>query len=346
MITKNLLWNARRFGAEDGLWRRRRPAQRVRQRTLERKASNDFARNGLFTFLMGWTEAIQGENRNVVLEGKKKIHSIYCSLSKCDGELLALLACRMNGQRIVRLRVMGHGIVIANKAYLMFAFAKGRVGPRRPVCPGRHCAAAETEKSWRRTSPLPFQRHIPAPPASANGKPAPPRPGLPGPGPNGGDSGVAVAAMSGAEGRMASPPFPRRSFDLRAPAKPEGKTLRHRSQRPSRNEYITVNVEDEVEAVIIENSENEDLENGLSASGMLAIEPNSQGSGNNHHYISQLSYGSEGLPVVSDQGVSNPSAGQRDAGEMEFIFLHKRHRLASSQGNSTNFLQLFSQIMI
>ncbi|XP_039770141.1 BEN domain-containing protein 2 isoform X2 [Ornithorhynchus anatinus] len=139
--------------------------------------------------------------------------------------------------------------------------------------------------------------------------------------------------MSGEEGTLPSPPFPRPTPSF-AP-RPTAKTLRRRSQRPSRNEYVTVNVEDEVEAVIIENSENEDAEDGLSASGMLAIEPNSQGSSNNHHYISQLSYGSEGLPVVSDQGVSNPSAGQRDAEEMEFIFLHKRRRLASSQGNST-----------
>lgn len=58
----------------------------------------------------------------------------------------------------------------------------------------------------------------------------------------------------------------------------------------TRIDYDPVNVEDDVEAVIIDNSEAEDGENGLSTQSCVSMEQNSEVNSNVHH-VPQLAYG-------------------------------------------------------
>ncbi|XP_026504935.1 uncharacterized protein LOC112102769 isoform X2 [Terrapene carolina triunguis] len=103
----------------------------------------------------------------------------------------------------------------------------------------------------------------------------------------------------------------------------------------SAEDYVSVRVEDDVEAVIIENSEIEDAENGLSTQGCVSVEQNAQVNSDDH-YMTQLAYGGEGLSVLSEPVVSQMSHStsvQRDGQnpeEMEYVFLHKRRRLTPS----------------
>ncbi|EMP25678.1 BEN domain-containing protein 2 [Chelonia mydas] len=100
-------------------------------------------------------------------------------------------------------------------------------------------------------------------------------------------------------------------------------------------DYVSVRVEDDVEAVIIQNSEIEDAENGLSTQGCVSVEQNAQVNSDDH-YMTQLAYGGEGLSVLSEPVVSQMSHStgvQRDGQnpeEMEYVFLHKRRRLTPS----------------
>lgn len=55
-------------------------------------------------------------------------------------------------------------------------------------------------------------------------------------------------------------------------------------------DYVSVRVEDDVEAVIIQNSEIEDAENGLSTQGCVSVEQNAQVNSDDH-YMTQLAYG-------------------------------------------------------
>ena len=55
-------------------------------------------------------------------------------------------------------------------------------------------------------------------------------------------------------------------------------------------DYDSVNVEDDVEAVIIDNSETEDGENGLSTQSCVSMEQSCEINSNVHH-VAQLSYG-------------------------------------------------------
>ncbi|XP_039360434.1 BEN domain-containing protein 2 isoform X2 [Mauremys reevesii] len=108
-----------------------------------------------------------------------------------------------------------------------------------------------------------------------------------------------------------------------------------RSAMSAEDDYVSVRVEDDVEAVIIENSEIEDAENGLSTQGCVSVEQNAQVNSDDH-YMTQLAYGEEGLSVLSEPVVSQMSHStsvQRDGQnpeEMEYVFLHKRRRLTPS----------------
>ncbi|XP_068539945.1 BEN domain-containing protein 2 isoform X2 [Anas acuta] len=100
-------------------------------------------------------------------------------------------------------------------------------------------------------------------------------------------------------------------------------------------DYDPVNVEDDVEAVIIDNSEAEDGENGLSTQSCVSMEQNSEVNSNVHH-VPQLAYGSGGLSVLTERvpsQMSHSASMQRGNGhtpeKMDFVFLHnKRKRLA------------------
>ncbi|CAM9624136.1 unnamed protein product [Bubo scandiacus] len=94
--------------------------------------------------------------------------------------------------------------------------------------------------------------------------------------------------------------------------------------------YVSVNVEDDVEAVIIDRGEN-----GLSTQSCVSMEQNSEVDGVVHH-VAQLAYGSEGLSMLAEKVGSqmNHSASmQRGSGhspeKLDFVFSHnKRKRLA------------------
>ncbi|XP_074670816.1 BEN domain-containing protein 2 isoform X1 [Strix aluco] len=95
-------------------------------------------------------------------------------------------------------------------------------------------------------------------------------------------------------------------------------------------DYVSVNVEDDVEAVIIDRGEN-----GLSTQSCMSMEQNSEVDGVVHH-VAQLAYGSEGLSMLAEKVGSqmNHSASmQRGSGhspeKLDFVFSHnKRKRLA------------------
>ncbi|XP_075631712.1 BEN domain-containing protein 2 [Balearica regulorum gibbericeps] len=98
----------------------------------------------------------------------------------------------------------------------------------------------------------------------------------------------------------------------------------------SAEDYVSVNVEDDVEAVIIDHGEN-----GLSTQSCMSMEQNSEVN-SAVHSVAQLAYGSEGLSVLAEQvasQMSHSASMQRGNGhspeKMDFVFLHnKRKRLA------------------
>ncbi|XP_025976518.1 BEN domain-containing protein 2 isoform X4 [Dromaius novaehollandiae] len=98
---------------------------------------------------------------------------------------------------------------------------------------------------------------------------------------------------------------------------------------------VSVSVEDDVEAVIIDNSEVEDGENGLSTQSCMSMEQNTEVNSDVHH-VAQLAYGSEGLSVLAERVVSqmshSPSMQRGNAHnpeKMDYVFSrNKRKRLA------------------
>ncbi|KAM9567611.1 BEN domain-containing protein 2 isoform 2-T2 [Guaruba guarouba] len=94
--------------------------------------------------------------------------------------------------------------------------------------------------------------------------------------------------------------------------------------------YVPVNVEDDVEAVIIDNGEN-----GLSIQSCVSMEQNSEVNSGVHH-VAQLAYGSQGLSVLAERltsHMSHSASMQRGNGhspeKMNFVFSrNKRKRLA------------------
>ncbi|XP_071605039.1 BEN domain-containing protein 2 isoform X1 [Heliangelus exortis] len=98
----------------------------------------------------------------------------------------------------------------------------------------------------------------------------------------------------------------------------------------SEEDYISVNVEDDVEALIIDHGEN-----GLGTQNCISMEQDSEVS-NVVPHMAQLAYGGKGLPVLTDQVASQMSHSasiQRGNGhspeKMDFVFSHnKRKRLA------------------
>ncbi|KAM6095815.1 BEN domain-containing protein 2 [Chlamydotis macqueenii] len=94
----------------------------------------------------------------------------------------------------------------------------------------------------------------------------------------------------------------------------------------SEEDYISVNVEDDLEAVIIDHGEN-----GLSIQSCVSVEQNSE-----IHHVGQLAYGTEDLSMLTEPVASQMSRSasiQRGNGhspeKMDFVFSHnKRKRLA------------------
>ncbi|XP_025917287.1 BEN domain-containing protein 2 isoform X3 [Apteryx rowi] len=97
----------------------------------------------------------------------------------------------------------------------------------------------------------------------------------------------------------------------------------------------SVSVEDDVEAVIIDNSEVEDGENGLSTQSCMSMEQNAEVNSDVHH-VAQLAYGSEGLSMLAERVVSQMShsasmqrGNAHNPEKMDYVFSHnKRKRLA------------------
>ncbi|XP_061220495.1 BEN domain-containing protein 2 isoform X3 [Neopsephotus bourkii] len=95
-------------------------------------------------------------------------------------------------------------------------------------------------------------------------------------------------------------------------------------------DYVPVNVEDDVEAVVIDNGEN-----GLSTQSCVSMEQNSEVNSGVHH-VAQLAYGSQGLSVLAERltsHMSHSASMQRGNGhspeKMNFVFSrNKRKRLA------------------
>ncbi|XP_061309146.1 BEN domain-containing protein 2 isoform X2 [Pezoporus flaviventris] len=95
-------------------------------------------------------------------------------------------------------------------------------------------------------------------------------------------------------------------------------------------DYVPVNAEDDVEAVIIDNGEN-----GLSTQSCVSMEQNSEVNSGVHH-VAQLAYGSQGLSVLAERltsHMSHSASMQRGNGhspeKMNFVFSrNKRKRLA------------------
>ncbi|XP_061220494.1 BEN domain-containing protein 2 isoform X2 [Neopsephotus bourkii] len=98
----------------------------------------------------------------------------------------------------------------------------------------------------------------------------------------------------------------------------------------SADDYVPVNVEDDVEAVVIDNGEN-----GLSTQSCVSMEQNSEVNSGVHH-VAQLAYGSQGLSVLAERltsHMSHSASMQRGNGhspeKMNFVFSrNKRKRLA------------------
>uniref|UniRef100_A0A8C5J155 BEN domain-containing protein n=1 Tax=Junco hyemalis TaxID=40217 RepID=A0A8C5J155_JUNHY len=95
-------------------------------------------------------------------------------------------------------------------------------------------------------------------------------------------------------------------------------------------DYLCVKTEEEDEALIVDPGDS-----GLSAQSCMPVQQNSEANSAVHH-MSQLAYGSEGLPVLADQTASqmgHSAMMQRGNGhspeKMDFVFLHnKRKRLS------------------
>nr|XP_021387997.1 BEN domain-containing protein 2 [Lonchura striata domestica] len=97
----------------------------------------------------------------------------------------------------------------------------------------------------------------------------------------------------------------------------------------SEEDYLCVKTEEEDEALVMDHGDS-----GLSTQSCMPVQQNSEGNSSVHH-MSQLAYGSEGLPVLADQTASqmSHSAMQRGTGhspeKMDFVFLrNKRKRLS------------------
>ncbi|KAM6386561.1 BEN domain-containing protein 2 isoform 1-T1 [Alca torda] len=126
-------------------------------------------------------------------------------------------------------------------------------------------------------------------------------------------------------GSLRRPTRPRRT--TRFPPSPA--LLRRSSKAMSAEDYVSVNVEDDDEAVMIDHGEN-----GLSAQSCVSMGQNSEV--NSVHHVAQLAYGSEGLSVLAEQvasQVSHSASMQRGSAhspeKMDFAFSHnKRKRLA------------------
>ncbi|XP_064413543.1 uncharacterized protein LOC102345245 isoform X2 [Latimeria chalumnae] len=113
----------------------------------------------------------------------------------------------------------------------------------------------------------------------------------------------------------------------------------------SSNEYITVKLEDDGEAVIIEGMQIEKAENEPSIPKLLPAEQNSQAE-SQQHYIAQVVYGFDGSSVVNGPmitQVAHPAREQDEAHcteEVGYNFMPKRRRVSSALGNSLNPPQL------
>ncbi|XP_057874574.1 BEN domain-containing protein 2 isoform X2 [Melospiza georgiana] len=98
----------------------------------------------------------------------------------------------------------------------------------------------------------------------------------------------------------------------------------------SEEDYLCVKTEEEDEALIVDPGDS-----GLSAQSCVPVQQNSEANSAVHH-MSQLAYGSEGLPVLADQTASqmgHSAMMQRGNGhspeKMDFVFLrNKRKRLS------------------
>ncbi|XP_071286565.1 BEN domain-containing protein 2 isoform X4 [Agelaius tricolor] len=98
----------------------------------------------------------------------------------------------------------------------------------------------------------------------------------------------------------------------------------------SEEDYLCVKTEEEDEALIVDHGDSR-----LSTQSCMPVQQNSEANSAVHH-MSQLAYGSEGLPVLADQTASQMSHSammQRGNGhspeKMDFVFLHnKRKRLS------------------
>ncbi|XP_036249966.1 BEN domain-containing protein 2 isoform X3 [Molothrus ater] len=98
----------------------------------------------------------------------------------------------------------------------------------------------------------------------------------------------------------------------------------------SEEDYLCVKTEEEDEALIVDHGDSR-----LSTQSCMPVQQNSEANSAVHH-MSQLAYGSEGLPVLADQTASqmgHSAMMQRGNGhspeKMDFVFLHnKRKRLS------------------
>ncbi|XP_014106812.1 PREDICTED: BEN domain-containing protein 2 [Pseudopodoces humilis] len=124
-------------------------------------------------------------------------------------------------------------------------------------------------------------------------------------------------------------PEPRLARSAAQPAR-GGPRAQPPQQAMSEEDYVCVKTEEEDEAVIMGHGDN-----GLSTQSFMPVQQNSEANSAVHH-MSQLAYGSEGLPVLSDQTsspMSHSAMMQRGNGhspvKTDFVFLrNKRKRLS------------------
>ncbi|XP_073758134.1 BEN domain-containing protein 2 isoform X1 [Callorhinus ursinus] len=116
-------------------------------------------------------------------------------------------------------------------------------------------------------------------------------------------------------------------------------------------DYIIVTVEDDsdgndIDVVIMEDSETELTENTLSTDGMLTVEPNCRASNDNYQQLSQMTYGVGGLPPLGDQAVpqmnhlANLKRYSSNSVEMELLPLRKRGRTSFPRRDNTGLQEL------
>ncbi|XP_038002514.1 BEN domain-containing protein 2 isoform X2 [Motacilla alba alba] len=104
-----------------------------------------------------------------------------------------------------------------------------------------------------------------------------------------------------------------------------GRRAQPPQQAMSEEDYLCVKTEEEDEALIIDHGDS-----GLSTQSCVPVQQNSEANSAVHHR-SQLAYGSEGLPVLADQGHSAmmQRGNGRSPEKMDFVVLHnKRKRLS------------------